>query len=57
MYKYTIMFRQRQREKPREFVTEAEGAREALKKLEQQKGMIFSYRITNVERIKKCLKI
>ena len=52
MYKYTIMFRQRQREKPREFVTEAEGAREALKKLEQQKGMIFSCRITNVERIK-----
>lgn len=52
MYKYTIMFRQRQRENPREFVTEAEGAREALKKLEQQKGMIFSYRITNVERIK-----
>lgn len=32
MYKYTIMFRQRQREKPREFATEAEGAREALKK-------------------------
>lgn len=52
MYKYTIMFRQRQREKPREFVTEAEGAREALKSLNNKKGMIFSYRITNVERIK-----
>ena len=52
MYKYTIMFRKRHRGKPQEFNTKAEGAREALKKLEQQKGMIFSYRITNVERIK-----
>ena len=52
MYKYTIMFRKRHRDKPQEFNTKAEGAREELKKLEKQHGFIYSYRIANVERIK-----
>lgn len=52
MYYYTIMFRKRHRDKPQEFNTKAEGAREALKKLEKQHGFIYSYRITNVERVK-----